>query len=134
MSSSTKILTTVVGIAYLFIGLAVFPAPAMFLTFVPKNELASTPFLINLGVLILVFGPCLLIGYAWIRNRRWGRYLLIAYNGIGFMYFSFAFVQRMTNDSVSDLGWVTTFLTILIVLGGLVGVAFQKDVRALMNQ
>jgi hypothetical protein len=130
----TESLVTAVGVAYLLIGLAVLPAPAMFLMFVPRSDLTSISFLMNLGVLLLIFGPCLLIGYAWIRRRKWGRYLLIAYNGIGFAGLSVVFVDRMVSDSTSRLGWaITAFLTILIVLGSLIVLALQKDVRAFMS-
>lgn len=134
MSRLTETLATIVGVAYLFIGLAIFPAPVMFLMFVPKKELVSTSFLMNLSVLTLIFGPCLLIGYAWIRKRRWGRYLLIAYNGVGLMYFIYAFAERITNDVTSHLGWViAAFLTILTLLGSLIAFALQEDVRSLMT-
>lgn len=134
MNTYTETLTTIVGVAYLFIGLAVFPAPVMFLIYVPKTDLTSTPFLMNLGTLILIFGPSLLIAYAWIRRKRWGRYLLIAYNGLGFAAFSYLFVERMVTDSTSHSGWViAAFLIILIILGSLIAFALQRDVRAFMT-
>jgi|SRR5258707_11309330 len=135
MSRDTKTLTTIVGVVYLCAGLVPFPALAMYLLYVPKNVLASTPFLKHLGTLILIYGPCFPIAYAWIRRRKWGRYLLIAYNGLWFADMSYAFVARMINYSESHLSLVVTaFLSILIVLGSLIVFASQKDVRALMSR
>jgi hypothetical protein len=134
MSRDTKTLTTIVGVLYLCVGLAFSPALAMQLLYLPKSVLASKPFLMHWGTLALIFGPCFPIAYAWIRNRKWGRYLLIAYNGMSFVYMSNAFVARMHNYSESHLGLVVTvFLIILIVLGSLIAFAFQKDVRASMT-
>ena len=134
MSRDTKTLTTIVGVVYLCVGLAPSPALAMYLLYVPKSVLASKPFLMHLGTLILIYGPCFPIAYAWIRGRKWGRYLLIAYDGLWFAYMSYAFIARMINYSESHLGLVVTvFLTILIILGSLIAFAFQEDVRALMS-
>ena len=88
-----------------------------------------------LGRLILIYGPCFFIAYAWIRRRKWGGYLLIAYNGLWFANVLYLFISRMINYSESHLVLVvTSFLIMLIVLGSLIVVAFQEDVRALMNQ
>jgi len=135
MSRDTKTLATLVGIIYLCVGLAALPAPVMFLLYVPKSDLASKPFLMNMGVLILLFGPSFLIAYAWIRLRKWGRYFLIAYNGLWFGYMSYGFVARMINYSESHLVLVIAgFLIPLIVLGGLIAFAFQEDVKAVMSR
>jgi len=134
MSRDTKTLTTIVGVLYLCVGLGPSPALAMYLLYVPQGVLTSKPFLMHLGTLILIYGPCFPIGYAWIRRRKWGRYLLIAYNGLWFAYMSYTFVARMHNYSESHLGLVVTaFLIPLIVLGSLIAFAFQKDVKALMS-
>ncbi|PYU27304.1 MAG: hypothetical protein DMG32_07660 [Acidobacteria bacterium] len=133
MSRDTKALTKIIGIVYLCVGLAASPALVMYLLYVPKSVLASKPFLIHLGTLIVIYGPCFFIAYGWIRRRKWGFYLLIAYNGLWFTYFSFAFVSRMISDSKSHLSWVVmSFLIILIFLGSLIALAFRKDVRASM--
>jgi hypothetical protein len=134
MSRDTKTLTTIIGIVYLCAGLAASIFPALALLYVPKRDLASASSLIFFGTLLLIYGPCFLIAYAWIRRRKWGRYLLIAYNGLWFASMSHAFVARMHNYSESHLGLVVTaFLIPLIVLGSLIAFAFHKDVRALMS-
>src|SRR6267154_459622 len=121
MSRDTKTLTTIVGVVYLCVGLAALPAPAMFLFYVPKSVLASRPFLMNVGVTTLLFGPSFLVAYAWIRRRKWGWYLLIAYNGLWLALMAYLFATRMINYSESHLAFVVTaFLTILIVLGSLI--------------
>jgi hypothetical protein len=134
MSRDTKILTTIVGVVYLCIGLAASIFPAMALLYVPKSDLVSADSLIFFGTLLLIFGPCFAIGYAWIRRRKWGRYLLIAYNGLWFAHMSYAFVARMHNYWESHLGLVATvFLITLVVLGSLIALALQEDVRAVMS-
>ena len=135
MSGDTKTLTTIVGVVYLCVGLAALPAPAMFLFYVPKSVLASRPFLMNVGVTTLLFGPSFLVAYAWIRRRKWGWYLVIAYNGLWLALMAYLFATRMINYSESHLAFVVTaFLTILIVLGSLIVFSIQKDVRALMSR
>ena len=134
MSRDAKTITTIVGVLYVFVGLMPSPALAMYLLYVPKSVLASKPFLMHLGTLMLIYGPCLFIGYAWVRKRKWGRYLLITYNGLWFAYVSYGFVARMDGYSESHLGLVVTaFLVTLIVLGSLIALAFQKDVKELMS-
>jgi hypothetical protein len=134
MSRDTKTLTTIIGVAYLCVGLVASPALVMYLLYVPKNVLASKPFFMHLGTLMLIYGPCFFIAYGWIRRRKWGLYLLIAYNGLWFTYFSFAFVSRMISAPRSDLSWVVmSFLIILILLGSLIALAFRRDVRASMS-
>jgi len=135
MGRDTKTLTTLVGAVYLCVGLAALPAPAMFLLYVPKDVLASIPFLMNMGVLILLFGPSFLVAYAWIRRRKWGWYLLIAYNGLWFALMAYLFVARMIHYSESHLIFVViSFLIPLIVLGSLIVFAFREDVRTLMSR
>jgi hypothetical protein len=134
MILDTEALTTLVGVVYLLGGLSAFVSPAIFLMIAPKSELATAPFLDFLGTQILIFGPCFLIAYAWIRRRKWGRYLLIAYNGLWFALMAYLFVARMINYSEGHLILVVmSFLIILIVLGGLIAFAFQKDVQSIMS-
>jgi hypothetical protein len=134
MGRDSKTLITIVGVVYLCVGLAPSPALVMYLLYVPNCVLASTLFLKHLGMLILIYSPCFLIAYAWIRRRKWGLYLLIVYNGLWFTYMSYSFVVRMIGYSESHLVLVVTaFLSILIVLGGLIVFALQEDVRALMS-
>jgi hypothetical protein len=135
MSRDTKTLTTIVGVLYLCVGLAPSPALVMYVLYVPRNILVSKPFVMHLGTLILLYGPCFFIGYAWIRKRKWGRHLLIAYNGLWFADMSYAFAARMHIYSESHLALVVAgFLIPLIVLGSLIAFAFQKDVKALMSR
>jgi hypothetical protein len=135
LSRDTKTLTTLVGVVYLCVGLAALPAPAMFLFYLPKSVLASRPFLTNMGVLMLLFGPSFLVAYGWIRRRKWGWYLLIAYNGLWFALMTYLFVARMINYSETHLIFVVmSFLIPLIVLGSLIVFALQEDVRALMSR
>jgi hypothetical protein len=134
MSRYIKILTNLVGGVYLCFGIVAFLSSAMFLLYAPKSDLASAPSLIYLGSRILIFGPCFLIAYACIRGKKWGRYLLIAYNGLWLTYLIFALVAGMVADPKPVASWlVTSFLVIFIVLGSLIAFAFQKDVRALMS-
>src|SRR2546427_4632999 len=70
MSRDTKALTKIIGIVYLCVGLAASPALVMYLLYVPKSVLASKPFLIHLGTLIVIYGPCFFIAYGWIRRRK----------------------------------------------------------------
>ena len=84
---------------------------------------------------ILILGPLFLIAYGWIRRRRWGRYLLIAYNGFWFADMGYAFAARMINYSESRLVFVIAgFLFILTVLGGPIALAFQEDVKTVMSR
>jgi hypothetical protein len=134
MRRHIKILTALVGVVYLCLGLAASISPAMFLLYAPKSDLASASSLGFLGSLVLIFGPCFLVAYAWIRRRKWGRYLLIAYNTVWFSYFTFVLIAGVINDAKSPASWaVASFLIILIFLGSLIGFAFQKDVMALMS-
>jgi hypothetical protein len=134
MSRDKETLTAIVGVVYLCAGLAASISPAMFLLYAPKGVLASASSLTFLGTLLLIFGPCYPIAYAWIRRRKWGRYLLIAYNGLWFMAMSYAFVARMVNYSGRRLDLVVAgFLIPLVVLGSLIALALQKDVRASMS-
>ena len=134
MNGNKRILTTIVGVVYLCIGLAASIFPAMALLYVPKSDLVSASSLIVFGTLLLIFGPCFPIAYAWIRRRRWGWYLLIAYNGLWFVSMSYTFAARMINYSEGHLDLVIAgFLIPLAVLGSLIALALQKDVRALMS-
>jgi hypothetical protein len=138
MSRHTKTLIPLVGALYLFLGLSIFPAPVMFLIFAPRSMVFSIPMLINIGVLVLIFGPCWLIGYALIRRRKWGIYLLVAYNGIGFVYFAVLFFQRLNendNDNENPLPvWaMIAFIAIVCILGSLIAFALRSDVKALMS-
>ena len=105
----------------------------MVLVAAPRNVLLSAPVLRVLGTLVLIYGPCFFIAYGWVRGRKWGRYLLIAYNGIWFKEMSYSFFVWMANYSESHLDLVVTvFLSTLVLLGCLTGLAFQKDIRASM--
>jgi hypothetical protein len=135
MSRDTKTLTTIIGIVYLCVALIFSPALVMYLLYLPRSVLFSKPFMMHEGLLaILIFAPCFLIAYGWIRRRKWARYLLIIYNGLWFTDMSYSFVVRMINYTESYLVLVVAgFLIPLAVLGGLIAFAFQKDVRALMT-
>lgn len=134
MSRDTETTTIFIGVAYLCLGLAACISPIFFLLTAPMSAITAPHSLIFWATQILILGPFFLIAYAWIRKRRWGRYLLIAYNGLWFAYMCYAFVARMINYSESHLVFVIAgFLIPLIVLGGLIAFAFQKDVKALMT-
>jgi len=127
MTRDTRTIIIFLGVVYLCIGLGAFISPAMFMFYATRNDLVSAPFLKFLGTLVLIYGPCFLIAYAWIRRRKWGRYLLVAYNGLWFAYMSYAFVARMINYSESYLVLVIAgFLIPLIVLGGAYCVRLSK--------
>lgn len=127
--------TIFVGVIYLCAGLAASIFPAMLLLAAPKDVLFAAQTLIFFGTLLLIYGPCFFIAYAWIRGRKWGWYLLIAYNGLWFAIVSYTFASRLINYSESHLALVVTaFLGILAVLGGLIVFAFQEDVRAFMTR
>ena len=91
MTRDSKTLTTFIGVAYLCVGLSGSIFPAMALLYVPKTVLASADSLHFFGVLAFIVLPCYGIGYTWLRGRKWGWYLLIAYNGFWFAYISFGF-------------------------------------------
>lgn len=134
MNPYIKILTILVGGVYLCFGLVASLSSVMFLLYALKSDLASAPSLIYLGSRILIFGPCFLIAYACIRGRKWGRYLLIAYNGLWLTYLTFALAAGMIADAKPIANSVViSLLVIFIVLGSLIAFAFQKDVRALMS-
>jgi len=134
MTRDSKILTTFIGVVYLCVGLGASIFPAMVLFYAPKTVVASTDSLIFFGTLAFIYGPCFAIGYAWLRRRKWGWYLLIAYNALWFAYMSYGFVLRMHGYSESHLDLVVMGFSIpLIVLGSLIALAFQKDVRASMS-
>jgi|HubBroStandDraft_4_1064222.scaffolds.fasta_scaffold01405_6 hypothetical protein len=134
MTRDAKTLTTFIGVVYLCVGLGASILPAMVLLYAPKTVLASTDSLIFFGTLAFIFGPSFAIGYAWIRRRKWGWYLLIAYNGLLFAYISYGFVARIHNYSESHLNLVVMGFSIpLIVLGSLIALAFQRNVRASMS-
>jgi hypothetical protein len=134
MTRDAKNVTTLIGVGYLCVGLSASIFPAMVLLYVPKTVLASTESLIFFGILAFIYGPCFAIGYAWIRRRKWGWYLLIAYNGLWFTYLGYGFVARMHGYTESHLGLVVMgFSTPLIVLGSLIALAFRSDVRASMS-
>ncbi|SRR6266566_1321097 len=134
MSRDIKALTTIIGVVYLCVGLGASIFPAMFLLYAPKSNLVSASSLIFFGYLALIFGPCFPIAYAWIRRRKWGWYLLVAYNGLWFTDVSYLFVRRMIHYSESHLTLVVMgFLIPLSALGSLLALAFHKDVRVSMN-
>jgi hypothetical protein len=134
MSRDTETIIIFIGVVYLCLGLAGCMTPVFFLLAAPMSAITAPHSLIFWATQILILGPFFLIAYAWIRRRRWGRYLLIAYNGLWFAYMSYGFVARIINYSESHLVLVIAgFLIPLIVLGGLIVFAFQKDVKALMS-
>jgi hypothetical protein len=134
MTRDSKTLTTFIGVVYLCVGLSASIFPAMVSLYAPKTVVASTDSLIYFGTLAFIYGPCFAISYAWLRRRKWGWYLLIAYNGLWFAYISYGFVARLHSYSESHLGLVIMGYSIhLIILGSLIALAFQKDVRASMS-
>jgi hypothetical protein len=134
MSRYAADLITLVGAAYLLLGLAALVFPVMFLLYAPKSAMISAHSLIYFGYKIVVLGPCFLIAYAFIRRRKWGQYLLIAYNGLWLTYVTFALVAELVTEPKPLAGPVLiVVLLIYIILGGLIAIVFQKDVRALMS-
>ena len=134
MSSNTKTLTILIGVAYLLLGLSAFLEPAAYLLLAPRSQSMSGDFFMFMGWQILIFGPCFFIGYAWVLGRKWGRYSLILYNGLWFMYMSYSFFARMIHYSESHLALVVCgFLLPLIVLFGLMVFAFREGVTTLPN-
>jgi len=106
----------------------------MFLLYAPKSALISADSLIYSGYKIITFGPCCLIAYAFIRQRKWGRYLLISYNAMWLVYVTFALIGESTTEPQRLEGPVLVVALIAyMVLGGLIALVFQKDVRALMS-
>lgn len=133
MSRYTAQVITLVGTVYLVLGLAASVFPAMFLLYAPQSALTSGNSLIYFGYKIVTIGPCYFIAYALIRQRNWGRYLLISYNALWLVYITFALV-RTTEPQGVDTPVLVVALIAYIILGGLIALMFQRDVRATMSQ
>jgi len=128
-------ITIFTGVVYLCVALAACVSPVVFLFTAPESVLISAGSLSFWSEQILILGPLFLIAYGWIRRRKWGRYLLIAYNGFWFADMGYAFAARMINYSESRLVFVIAgFLFILTVLGGPIALAFQEDVKTVMSR
>jgi hypothetical protein len=134
MRRDTETIIIFIGVVYLCFGLSACITPVMFLLAAPTSALSFPHAVIFWGMQILIVGPLFLIGYAWIRRRMWGRYLLIADSGLWFAYLSYAFVVRMIHYSESHLVLaITGCLIPLIVLASLVAFASQEDVKRAMG-
>jgi hypothetical protein len=128
-------ITIFIGVVYLCVALAACVSPVVFLLTAPESVLASSGSLSFWSGQILILGPLFLIAYGWIRRRKWGRYLLIAYNALWFADMGYAFAFRMINYSESHLVFViAVFLFVLTVLGGPIALAFQEDVKTVMSR
>ncbi len=135
MSHESKYLTIVVGVLYLCVALSASIFPAMYLFYASKAEVFSVSSMTLLGELALMFGPCYLIAYSWIRGKKWGRYLLIVYNGSWLIHFIYILVASLTGTSPLETGFATTSLFFMMLLfGSLIGLTFRVDVKAALNR
>jgi hypothetical protein len=95
MTRSKTSLITFVGVIYLFVGLAGSIFPIMLLLSKPSVELLSPDSLLYAAVKLITVVPCFIIAYGWIRRKKWGLHLMIAYNALWLTYVTFALVSEM---------------------------------------
>ena len=137
MSRYAAILIILVGAVYLIFGIAASVFPAMFLVAVlhaPRSAPIAADSLVFLGYTLVTVGPCYLIVYALVRHKKWGRYLLICYNSSWLAYLTYAFVTRFITNPKSVSGpAVVPAMVAFLILGGLIALISQKDVKALLS-
>ena len=69
-----------------------------------------------------------------VRHKRWGRYLLICYNSSWLAYLTYAFVTQFITEPKSVSGpTLVPAMVAFLVLGGLIALISQKDVKALLS-
>jgi hypothetical protein len=83
---------------------------------------------------VAAVGPCFAIAYGFLRRRRWGWYLLIAYNLCWLVYLAFVLVGMAIDERQSTLAAWSVFLVVFLILSGLICLMFQKDVKVLKAQ
>ena len=84
---------------------------------------------------IAAVGPCFAVAYAFLRHRKWGWYLLIAYNSSCLVFLTVVLLAGLSRYPGSMTGATAVmFLLMFLILGGFICLMFQKDVKVLKTQ
>jgi heme/copper-type cytochrome/quinol oxidase subunit 4 len=79
---------------------------------------------------IVAVVPSFVIGYALLRRRNWGRYVLIAYNLWWLVLMTYILLTQSSGERVSmtSATW-GLILIVYVVLGGLIWLVSTRSIR-----
>jgi hypothetical protein len=124
-----------VGIGYLGVAVigSAFPILVLLLMLVsPRTTLPAfnSDSLAFWAFRIVAVVPSFVIGYALLRRRNWGRYVLIAYNLWWLVFLSYVLLTQSSREQVSmtSAAW-GLILIIYVVLGGLIWLVLTRSTK-----